>query len=105
MLRKLWVAMGFIFPTVKDALNSGEHCTRIGYRNYCIRSAGGFAEAFSDHLIQYRSSSMSLAQNEDRHEDVLNKARHLEYPCVIYFNDNTFNSIPVEEPRLRYPTP
>lgn len=83
MLRKLWIAMGFIFPTVTDAVRRRQASTRIGYTSYCVMNRAGFAEAFTHHLHEYRNASDSLAVlNKHKHEDVAAKAQRMEYPCV-----------------------
>ncbi|AWY08543.1 hypothetical protein HOT49_gp284 [Erwinia phage vB_EamM_Alexandra] len=103
MLHKLWVAMGLQFPTVEDAMRSRQKCTRIGYRNYCVKTKGAFAEAFTDHLHQHRYDTLALSHKEDLHEEVLRKAERIDYPCVVFFNEKSFSTIVVDDPNMEYP--
>lgn len=101
MLRKLWIAMGFIFPTVADAMRKRQACTRIGYTSYCVMNRAGFAEAFTHHLHEYRNASDSLAVlNKDKHEDVVAKAQRLDYPCVVVFVEDDFSAIAIDAPTM-----
>lgn len=101
MLRKLWIAMGFIFPTVADAMRKRQACTRIGYTSYCVMNRAGFAEAFTHHLHEYRNASDSLAVlNKHKHEDVTAKAQRMEYPCVVVFVEDDFSTIALDAPTM-----
>lgn len=101
MLRKLWIAMGFIFPTVADAMRKRQACTRIGYTSYCVMNRAGFAEAFTHHLHEYRNASDSLAVlNKHKHEDVTAKAQRMDYPCVVVFVEDGFSTIAIDSPTM-----
>lgn len=101
MLRKVWIAMGFIYPTVADAMRRRQACTRIGYTSYCVMNRAGFAEAFTHHLHEYRNASDSLAVlNKHKHEEVTAKAQRMNYPCVVVFVEDGFSAIEIDAPTM-----
>lgn len=98
MFRKLWVAIGLQFPSVADAMRTKQACTRINYNDYCVKSRAGFAEAFSDHIYQHRNNSTpTLALYSCLHEGVLARANELQYPCVVFFSEDSFTSLPIDK--------
>ncbi len=101
MLRKLWVAIGFQFPTVADATRKRQACTRVGYTSYCVMNRAGFAEAFTHHLHEYRDTSSSLAVlYKHKHEEVVTKSQNMTYPCVVVFVEDGFSSITIDAPTM-----
>lgn len=100
MLSRLWVALGFKFPSIDAALLKNKECVRIGADGYCVRSASGFAGALTHHMSR---DYVTLASDTEARKKIVDQAQSLTYPCVVWFTGHDFNSIPVGDPNMTYP--
>lgn len=100
-MRKLWIALGFIYPTVDEALRTGKNCTRIGQDGYCVRDRAGFAEALSHHMSR---DYATLSSDHEARTKIVERAKALDFPCVVWFSGNSFDALTVDDPLDEYPT-
>lgn len=100
MLSKIWTAMGLKYPSVDAALRKNRKCVRISQDGYCVRSASGFASALSHHMSR---DYVTLSSNEEARAKIIERAKTLEYPCVVWFTGTSFDVLPVDDTNLEYP--